>query len=133
VFASRPKLLSLLLCVALYDTFLASSCAMAQNAQTVDTSAQNLMVVLRELIGANKQDEILEPMGKVRATLADGKQVEFEIAGFAFVFDEPTSMPNATPQDLARLGANPDQALGLAVRNIKRVYGDPIAKPWTGD
>ena len=49
-----------------------------------------------------------------------------------FVFDGPFSMPSATPQDLALLNLSPDQALQLAVNNIKRVYGAPIAKPLTG-
>jgi hypothetical protein len=126
--------------VALLGACLAWSCALAQNAQAVDTSAQNLMVVLRESIGANKQDETLQPIGKGRAILRDGREVELEVAAFAFlgdmhirfVFDGPTSMLNAKPQDLARLQKNPAQALQLAVGNIKRVYGDPVAKPFTG-
>jgi hypothetical protein len=113
---------------------------MAQTGQVVDRSAQNLMVVLRESIGTNRQDETLKPLGKLRARLSDGSEKEFELAAFTFlgdmhirfVFDGPTFMPNATPQDLARLQVNPAQALDLAVGNIKRVYGDPIAKPFTG-
>src|SRR5262245_28088387 len=126
--------------VALLGGSLAWSCALAQNAPAADTSAQNLMVVLRESTGANKQDETLEPLGKGRARLPDGREAEFEVAAFAFlgdmhirfVFDGPTSMLNAKPQDLARLRVNPVQALQLAVGNIKRVYGDPVAKPFTG-
>jgi hypothetical protein len=41
-------------------------------------------------------------------------------------------MLNAKPDDLAGLNLSPAQALRLAVANIKRVYGDPVAKPWTG-
>ena len=113
---------------------------MAQNPQAVDKSAENLMAVLREVIGANEQDEALKPMEKGRMKLADGSEIELEFAWFAFlgdmmirfVFDSPNYMLNATRQDLARLNLTPDQALQLAVRNIKRVYGAPIAKPWTG-
>ena len=112
----------------------------AQTSQAVDRSADNLMVVIRETPGANKQGEALEPFGKLRARLADGKEVELELATFKFlgdmqirfVFDGPVSMLNATPQDLARLHLNPEQALALAIGNIKRVYGDPVASPWTG-
>lgn len=112
---------------------------MAQTPQAVDKSAENLMVVLRETVGANKQDEVLQPMLKARIKLPDGKEVEVEWAHFAllgdmhirFVFDGPSYMPNATPQDLARLNLSAEQALQLAVGNIKRVYGDPVAKPWT--
>jgi hypothetical protein len=114
--------------------------AQTPQAQAVDKSGENLMVVLREAIGANKQDEALKPLGKGRMRLADGKEIEFEFAWFAFlgdmmirfVFDSPNAMLNAPPQDLARLKLTPDQALQLAVGNIKRVYGAPIAKPWTG-
>jgi hypothetical protein len=82
----------------------------------------------------------LLPMTKARAKLSDGKEVEFEMAAFAligdmhirFVFDGPSYMPNAKPQDLARLNLSAEQALQLAVGNIKRVYGNPVAKPWTG-
>lgn len=101
-------------------------------------SAKNLMVVIRESIGANKQTETLEPMGRMRAKLADGKEVEFELCAFLllgdmhirFVFDGLSMMQNAKPQDLARLGLAPAEALQLAVANIKRVYGDPVVKPW---
>jgi hypothetical protein len=120
--------------------FLASECVMAQTPQAVDKSADNLMVVLRESIGENKQDEALLPMTKARVKLSDGKEVEVEMAAFAligdihirFVFDGPSYMPNAKPQDLARLNLSAEQALQLAVGNIKRVHGDPVARPWTG-
>jgi hypothetical protein len=120
--------------------FLGSECVMAQTPQAVDTSAENLMAVLREVIGANEQHDALKPMGKMRTKLADGREIELELAWFAFlgdmqvrfVFDSPSYMRNATPQDLARLNLSPAQALQLAVGNIKRVYGAPIAKPWTG-
>ncbi|MGJ4929274.1 hypothetical protein ACQR1I_24795 [Bradyrhizobium sp. HKCCYLS2038] len=104
----------------------------------VDTSAQNLMVVVREAIGANQNSETLEPLGRGRLKLSDGREFEFELAAFLllgdmqirFVFDGPQFMSNAKPQDRARLGLAPAEALALAVANIKRVYGDPVAKPW---
>ncbi len=82
---------------------------MAQTPQAVDTGAENLMVVLRESVGANKQDEVLKPMGKMRAKLADGREIETEMAWFAFlgdmhirfVFDSPNYMRNATPYGCA--------------------------------
>ena len=114
---------------------------MAQVGQPFDTSAENLMVVLRESAGANTQAESLHPFGKGSMKLSDGREVEVEFAAFQFlgdmhvrfVFDGPTAMRNATPQDLARLNLEPEQALRLAVANIKRVYGNPVATPWTGD
>jgi hypothetical protein len=108
-------------------------------AQT-DMSADNLMVVLRESMGASKQDETLKPTGKGKVKLPDGKEVEIEMASFEFigdmhlrfVFDEPKTMRGATPQDLARLKLDPDAALKLAVANVKRVYGNPTIQPFSG-
>ena len=112
---------------------------MAQTPQPIDRSAENLMAVLRES-PTREKDEVLKPLGKIRVQLPDGREIELEPAWFAFlgdmmvrfVFDGPFSMPSATPQDLTRLNLSPDQALQLAVGNIKRVYGVPIAKPLTG-
>ena len=124
--------------LALFILFLACANATAQAGLAIDKSTRNLMVVLRESIGGNKQDETLQPVGKMRAKLADGKEVDIESAAYLllgdmhirFVFDGPSYMPNASPQELARLGVTPEQALRLAVGNIKRVYGNPAVKPF---
>lgn len=117
---------------------LLSASAMSQPSRGFDDSAANLMVVLRESPGSNKPVESLVPMGKIKAKLQDGREVEIDTGWFEylgdmhvrFVFDTPTSMPNASPADLERLGLSPEAALELAVRNIKRVYGEPQAVPW---
>jgi hypothetical protein len=113
--------------------------AQAQPSNDINTSADNLMVVLRESPGANKQDEALVPVGKLRVKLSDGKEIEFEMAAFEFlgdmhirfVFDGPQTMRGAKPQDLARLNLSPETALQLALVNIRRAYGSATAKPWT--
>lgn len=104
-----------------------------------DDSATNLMVVLRESLGASKQDETLVPWGKVKVREPDGSAIELEMAYFdylgdmhvRFVFDGEDEMTTATKQDLARLNLTPEAALSLAVANIKRVYGNPSVRPWT--
>lgn len=111
----------------------------AQDAQGVDRSAANLMVVLRESIGGNKQDEALVPMGKATLQLPNGKVAEIDTGWFRylgdmhvrFVFDMPQSMLNTTPEDLDRLGLSPEAALALAMKNVKRVYGEPRSEPWS--
>jgi hypothetical protein len=116
----------------------AISSAQSQPARSFDDSAANLMVVLRESVGSNKQDEQLVSMGKAKARLADGREIEIDTAWYSyvgdmhirFVFDTRTSMPNASPKDLERLGLTPERALELAISNIKRVYGEPKATPW---
>ncbi|MFZ5548100.1 MAG: hypothetical protein ACOZJX_05345 [Pseudomonadota bacterium] len=121
-------------CIAAFASFPIAS----QSARGFDDSAANLMVVLRESQGANNLTESLVPMGKAKARLPDGSDIEIDTAWFQylgdmhvrFVFDTPTSMPNASPKDLERLGLTPEAALELAVKNIKRVYGKPRAVPW---
>lgn len=104
-----------------------------------ERTRDNLMVVVRESIGANRPDEAFVPSGKWKAMLPDGREVELEMASWEFigdlhlrfVFDGPQVMINATPQDLARLGVPDVQAaLSLALANLKRVYGEPAATPW---
>jgi hypothetical protein len=100
-----------------------------------NTSADNLVVVLRESVGENKQDEVLRPMGKMKAKLQDGKEIEIDTGWFyflgdmhiRFVFDGPQVMSGAAPADLARLNLTPEDAVRLGVANIKRVYGKPTA------
>lgn len=101
----------------------------------------NFMVVVRSSIGANRTEDAFSPTGKLKAELPDGQKIEMEMASWEFigdthirfVFDGPDIMLNATPQDLERLGIkNVEEALALALANIKRVYGEPSATPWEG-
>lgn len=119
---------------------LAPACALAQGAPNIDKTTANLMAVLREAHGANKADESLTPVGAVTATV-DGKPVTLRPAWFDyigdmqvhFVFDSPKATAPATMDDLARLKLTPEDALKLAVTNMKRVYGKPWAEPLAGD
>jgi hypothetical protein len=105
-----------------------------------EVSMSNLLVVLRESPGANKQDETLTPFGKISAKLPDGREVEFEASWFQYlgdmhlrlVFDGSQRVQSASPEDLERLQLSPEQALGRAVDNLRRRYGPPVAEPWSG-
>ena len=80
------------------------------NAQALapPNTRENFMVVVRESIGVNRTGDVLIPTGKMKAKLADGREVEFEMASWEFigdthirfVFDGPQSMVNATPSCL---------------------------------
>lgn len=110
----------------------------ASFAADYDQSMGHLMVVLREVEGANKQDGTLKAVGPARATLPSGEQVEITPAWFdfigdmqiRFVYDSPTSMRGLTAQEFAALKMSPEEALTVAIRNIKRVYGSPVVSPW---
>lgn len=104
----------------------------------VDKSINNLMVVLRESLDSEvRPDESLEFIGKGVVLTKDGKEIKAEFAHYAyigdthirFVFDGPEVMVNATPSDLSRLNLTPEQALQVALGNIRRVYGParPVA------
>jgi hypothetical protein len=114
--------------------------SLADPAEAFDTRASNLLVVLRESRGENKQDESLQPFGKVRARLADGRRVEFETSWYQYlgdmhirlVFDGDQTVQSAAPEDLARLHLSAEQALDVAVANLRRRYGAPDVQPWSG-
>jgi len=97
------------------------------------------MVVLRESEGANKKDAELRPLGKATATI-DGKVVEINPAWFSligdmhirFVYDSTATMRGLSEEDLKGLNLSPDQALRVAVQNIKRTYGKPADVPGCG-
>lgn len=108
--------------------------------ETFDESAGNLLVVLRESPGANKLIEGLSPFGMISARAADGREFQFEASWFQYlgdmhlrlVFDGTRRVQSALPEDLARLKLSPEQALAIAVQNLRRRYGEPVAEPWTG-
>jgi hypothetical protein len=127
--------------------WLAASCATFASlasavpaTEPLDTSAANLLVVLRESRGENKQDESLQPFGTLHATMADGRQIELETSWYQYlgdmhirlVFDGGQTMQSASPDDLRRLRLSPEDALRVAVSNLRRVYGAPAARPWSG-
>jgi hypothetical protein len=100
-----------------------------------------LLPVLRETVGVNKQDETLTPVGRQSVTGRDGKEHVVELAHYAFigdmhlrfVFDSDRMMLNASPQDLAGLNLTLSTALALAMSNLHRLYGKPVAKRLEGE
>src|SRR4051812_27583882 len=125
---------------ALWLALSTASGAGPATAERFDTSEGNLIVVLRESPGSNKQDEELRPFGKISARMPDGRPVEFEASWFQYlgdmhlrlVFDGQRHVQSAMPQDLQRMQLSPEQALHVAVDNLRRRYGEPVAEPWTG-
>jgi hypothetical protein len=105
-----------------------------------DTRGSNLIAVLRESAGTNQQAETLQPYGTLRAQLPDGSEVELETSWFRYVgdmhirlvFDSSTQLQSASPDDLDRLRLEPEQALQLAVANLRRTYGEPTVRQWSG-
>ena len=112
--------------------------ATAQSAQEFDTKASNLIAVLRESAGSNQEEETLQPYGTLRAQLPDGSEVELETSWFRYVgdmhirlvFDSSSQLQSASPDDLDRLRLEPEQAVQLAVDNMRRTYGEPMVRPW---
>jgi hypothetical protein len=128
------------LCLAFVCATLFPLHCAAQASEAFETSARNLLVVLRESHGENKQDESLQPFGKLRATMADGREIELETSWYRYlgdmhvrlVFDGAQTLQSASPEDLSRLRLSPDEALKVAVTNLRRRYGSPAVFPWSG-
>lgn len=129
-----------LLAAAMVAALSAPACAAPPAPELFDTTEGNLLVVLRETPGANKQQEGLEPFGPISARLPDGREIAFEPSWYQYlgdmhlrlVFDGHQQVQSAVPQDLQRLALSPEQALERAVGNLRQRYGEPVAEPWTG-
>jgi hypothetical protein len=108
--------------------------------ESFDTSARNLIAVLRESAEGVEPRETLQPYGRLRAQLADGSEVELETSWFRYlgdmhirlVFDGSAQLQSAEAQDLERLRLAPADAVRLAVANLRRSYGEPVVRPWRG-
>lgn len=132
---ARPWLSALCLGLAALSQY-----ATAQTRDPFDTRAHNLIAVLRESAGSNQESETLQPYGTLRAQLPDGSDVELETSWFRYlgdmhirlVFDSSTQLQSASPDDLDRLRLEPDEAVQLAVANLRRFYGAPAVRPWSG-
>jgi hypothetical protein len=119
----------------------ASAAALAHTPQDdFDTSADNLIAVLRESKGTNLENESLQPVGAVIVELPDGREVEVETSWFRYVgdmhirlvFDSRTELQSASPDDLGRLHLDAEKALQLATANLRRTYGEPVVQSWPG-
>ncbi|TFY98545.1 hypothetical protein [Ramlibacter rhizophilus] len=119
---------------------LAGAVGPAGASESLPLGATHLVAVLRESAGENKQDEALQPWGKVTMQLEDGREMEIEASWYHYlgdmhirlVFDGPQKLQSATPEDLARLRLDADQALRLAAGNLRRIYGEPRVSAWEG-
>lgn len=98
----------------------------------------DFMLVLREVEGANKREYGLVPSGPSTGTLRDGRPFTLHNAWFdligdmhvRFVIDGSDSMQNLTMEEYSRYGITPEQAVDVAVANIRRRYGPPQAGEW---
>jgi hypothetical protein len=136
--AAIPRLLGA--CFAFAIASAGALAATPADPDSFDTSATNLIVVLRESAGENKQDETLQPYGRVTAQMPDGRRVDLATSWYQYlgdmhirlVFDGHKTLQSATPNDLERLRLSPEDALDLAVKNLRRMYGEPASSPWSG-
>lgn len=152
LFAPLRALLGALLGAPVRATLLASSVLTAALSLPVPAAAQtppvemntdraSFMVVLRESPGQNRPDDRFTPTGPTKLKLPDGKEIELNHAWWEyigdlhvrFVFDSPAIMRNAMPDELEKIGIKTvDDALSLAVANIRRTYGAPRSQPLAG-
>ncbi|MBE7939955.1 MULTISPECIES: hypothetical protein [Ramlibacter] len=114
-----------------------ASCA-ARAAGVHANEAGALLAVLREAEGQDKPDEELQPWGWFDAVLADGRRVQIAPSWYRYlgdmqlrlVFDAGAQLESADPADLERLRLTPEDALAVAVANLRRRYGAPEVTDW---
>ena len=98
----------------------------------------NFMLVLREVEGANKQEFGFTPAGPSTGTLNNGETITINSAWFdligdmhvRFVIDGKRTMQNLTAEQFAAYGLSPEDAVTVAIANIKARYGEPKARAW---
>ncbi|MES2102960.1 MAG: hypothetical protein V4634_03015 [Pseudomonadota bacterium] len=100
--------------------------ALAQGqGKAADRDASSLMLVLREAPGANKQGDLVVPADAGWFDYLGDMQLRF-------VFDAGENLRDASVQDLRALDLTPDQAVRTALKNIKRLYGEPEIRRGNG-
>jgi uncharacterized protein YtpQ (UPF0354 family) len=100
---------------------------------------ENFMLVLREFQGTPKQQFSFEPSGASTGTLPSGEKVVMNLAWFdligdmhvRFVMDGERTMRNVTAEEFASFGLTPEQAVEIAVSNIRKRYGTPQINAWS--
>jgi hypothetical protein len=100
---------------------------------------ENFMLVLREFEGAYKEHFGFEACGPATARLDDGQTITVNHAWFnligdmhvRFVIDGERTMESLTREQFAAYNLTPEEAVDIAIRNIRNRYGEPRAKPWT--
>lgn len=125
------------------------SCASTPSAQSnademfavYGTDASNMVVVLRETEGGFSSDESFKPIESGRAFAANGTEIgplpdiaNFDFIGdmhIRFAFDGPRSMQNLTREEFEAFRLTPEEAVAVAIKNIKRDYGPPSISPWS--
>lgn len=98
----------------------------------------NFMVVLREVNGANKEDFGYKQIPPSSVTLPNGESILMSGAWYdmlgdmhiRFVTDSDLTMTNLSEEEFAALGLTPEQAVDIAVANIKHRYGEPKVAQW---
>jgi hypothetical protein len=98
----------------------------------------NFMVVVRESEGRNKTDSTLQATGPSTATMSDGKEVTFNMAWYEFlgdmhirfVYDSEVTMQNLSFEEFSALNVTAEDAVAIAVKNIRRTYGKPRYEEW---
>jgi len=112
---------------------------MTRNPVAEDTSLSNLMVVLRESQETCRTEATLVDMGPATGTWPDGTEFEIHQAWFEFigdmhirfVFDSPRCMHGLTIEEFAAFHLSPEEAVRVAIANMRRLHGVPQVSPWS--
>jgi hypothetical protein len=99
---------------------------------------ENFMLVLRESEDANKQEFGFQATGPLTMVTNTGEEIKlsnawYELIGdmhIRFVIDDEHMMQNLNAEAFNKLGLTPEQAAEIAIKNIKKRYGNPESSHW---
>ncbi|MFL6695828.1 MAG: hypothetical protein ACJ8GJ_01595 [Vitreoscilla sp.] len=97
-----------------------------------------LQLVLRERPGADKRDDSLALVAPFEVPLPGGGTASMAPAWFDLIGDLQLRLVRSTPDyvmtlhagELAELELGLDDALAVALANLHRLHGAPVARPW---
>ena len=97
-----------------------------------------ILVVLRHTADASRDDDAFAPVATLQVPLPNGTTAAMAPAWFDLIGDlqarlvyvAADSMRTLHAEELAALALAPEQALAVALANLERLHGAPVAQPW---
>ena len=97
-----------------------------------------ILVVLRHTADASRGDDAFAPVATIQVPLPNGTTASMAPAWYDLIGDlqarlvyvAADSMRTLHAEELAALALTPEQALAVALANLERLHGAPVASAW---
>ncbi|MEP7156721.1 MAG: hypothetical protein ABI905_13160 [Betaproteobacteria bacterium] len=134
------RLVARILAVLLATSVFMNDCCAAGNGNKYRTK-ENLLVQLRPFYGEALPNESFVKLPSTTMEIPGGSKFELDLASWKyigdisieFIFQEPDSPVGALQSDLVKIGlARPEDALPIAIANLRRINGEAKITEVTG-